>query len=245
MVILASEIEYQPFTDEQLDSFATAAGIEYANTDQVWREDLNEAAKDLLIEYAGSDWPTPSAMRKQLVAVQRDPDKFLQRLNKDAELRSSPVATAILHGTRWTPEQLEKATEFRADFIAGVNREIDRLTKIIAWRKDRKTTGNAGDKVMARFVERLAWVFQEAFAQPANVGLSVPTSSRMRAYDDGPQGPFIAFSRSVTQALENNLPGVLRSSQLSVRLKSMTINSSIFNYFARSDYYRLTTSLKT
>ncbi len=241
-VILPLEVEYQPFTDEQIKSFAEAAGKEFANPDDSWRHDLNEAVRDLLSESALKDWPTPSAMRKQLAAVGRNPDKFIDQLENDAEFRGSSVAIAILHGARWHPAQLARAGEYRDQFIAGVKREIKWLNSIIAERKRRKVTGHGSDVALDRFIDRLAWIYQDAFLQQMNVGLSVPTNSRRTNYDAAPSGPFIRFAQAVMNQIASSLP----ADDLTCKVLRLTAMSgfAVMERMKKSDAYKVAKQLR-
>lgn len=53
--ILPSDIEYRQFSDEQFVGFASAAVLEYQNPDLSWQDDLNDAARDFLFDYAAMD----------------------------------------------------------------------------------------------------------------------------------------------------------------------------------------------
>lgn len=232
-VILPSEVEYQPFTDAQIDSFVKATKAEYTNQDQAWRVDLDDAAKELLIEYARNDWPTPSALRKRLVAVKNNPDEFIRRIANDAELLESPIATAILHGARWRPDQLARAGECRDQFIAGVTREIEWLNLIIKRRKEWKITGHGGDVAMDRFIDQLAGIYQDAFLKPVNEGLSGSGSNT--------NGPFICFSKTVLTTLRANLPSALRDNEVSSKLGQLAMSGkAIYKRLGRSGNYEAT-----
>lgn len=232
-VILPSEVEYQPFTDDQIASFAEEAKFEYANPDQYWRADLDDAAKELLIEYASNDWPTPSSLRKRLFAANNNPDEFIQRLANEAEFRESPEATAILHGTRWRPDQLARAGEYRDQFITGVKREIEWGNLIINRRKDSRITGHSGDAAMDRFIDQLAGIYQDAFCKAVNVGLSGSGSDV--------DGPFIRFSKKVLTTLKMNLPSALQDNEVSSKLGQLAMSGkAIYKRLGRSGNYEAT-----
>lgn len=199
------DIEYQPFTDRQIVSFADAAGIAYSSSNSCWRNDLNEAARDYLFDCFAKRWPTPSKMLKELGSIIKNPDKFLGRL---AEIKTQPVAIAILHGTGWHPDRLDDAAGCRDEFLAGVNREIEFLTRIVARRKDGGMTGNGGNPEFSLLIERLEWVFTKAFGEEVNYGLNGSAHS----------GPFIGFAKSVVLALKDRLSKKLEKTDLPVQL---------------------------
>jgi hypothetical protein len=237
---IPSDIDYKNFTDQQIEAFASAAGIPYANPSLEWVSDLDEAARDLLFDYAAADWPTPSRVLNQLEHVRRDPDAFLKRLEDEPDLRLSPLATAIIHGTKWHPDALVAAAKQRDEFLAGVNREIGFLSQVIKCRKDRRITGNGGKPGVARFIERLTQVFNDAFWCDVNSGLCVPRGG------GSPTGPFISFAKAVVAALELNLPDAMKDSELPAVLRGMAAaaNTAIWSRLTRSDNYNLTRQLK-
>lgn len=233
-MILPSDIRYQPFSDAQCESFARAAGSD-ANGDTFWRDELNNAAHELLIESCADEWPTPSEMVKDLERIAKNPDEFIGRLEVDSGIMDSPVVTAILHGTRWTPDRLATVAAHREEFIAGVAREVAFLRRIVERRKATRICGNRGNAAMAWFVERLAWIFTDAFLKTVNEGLTVP-------YGGGvPKGPFIGFAKAVVSAIESNLHDSLRAGDLPAQLRCIAQDTStaIWNRLTRTDCYAL------
>lgn len=228
-MLYPSDINYVRFSDTQVSLFAQHAESE-CGVNPWWREDLDEAARDLIIGHITQQWDSPSAIIKKLKSITKNPGRFFDQLDSGgAGAISDPVATALRHGTGWTDEQLLDAANHRDEFLQGVGAEIAFLEKIIEWRKAMGRRGNVGNPAMEEFVNRLALVYQDAFLLEPSV-----TTPKGNA----PGGSFVQFSKAVVAAVAGNLSievtkhyPLLRSK---LRQASDNDNSSIFHYLTES-----------
>lgn len=239
-MLFRQSIHYRPFSDEQVSSFETAAGLSYTDSTH-WREDLDFAATDLIIDHYNQKWESPSSILKQLRRIERDPNVLLDSIKDEFNALPMPLSAALCHGTGWTFEQLADAAGDKETFLFGVRKEIHFLSLIIERRKEKKITGNQGQPAFRYFINRLAFIFQDAFLQGANTGLSISYVS----YGTSADGPFIRFAKAVFVALADNLSVAVTSTDpdLVKLLKAMSCNSStsIYQHFSRSEYYELVT----
>ncbi|MFA7268725.1 MAG: hypothetical protein WC073_05225 [Sterolibacterium sp.] len=232
-MIYPSDIDYRPFSDEQVENFAKCAGLEYAN-DRWWRSELDEAARDLVIGHFSQQWSSPSDITKALKRIASNPDSFFMELARSgAGAMTDPVATSLRHGTGWTDDQLLDAANHRDEFIAGVGKELAFLRKIISRRKEMNRSGNSGNPAMSVFLNQVVHVYWRAFGQVANIGLS----------NNGQviSGPFIKFVKSICAAMKENLSVAVRTADASFAtlLNGMVqdTSTSIGRRFTRLDYY--------
>lgn len=232
-MLYPSDISYTTFSDAQVRLFAKCAEAEYKD-DLPWRKELDEAARDLIIGNLSQQWDSPSAILKKLKLIAKNPDRFFGLIAKnDADAMSDPVATALRHGTGWTDEQLLDAAKHRDEFLQGVEREIAFLERLVGRRKAMGKQGHAGDPAMKEFINRLAWVYQDAFLQEAEVAAPVVSGSI--------GGAFVGFAKEVIASIECNLSVAVRQSAPSFceRLNDLANedDTGVWNQFIRSEYY--------
>lgn len=251
-MLYPSDINYAPFTDAQIAAFAQFAGIEYAG-DLRWRDDLDDAARELIIGHFSQQWASPSAIIKELRLIAKNPDRFFKRITRGADDHRDAfvdsVDTSLRHGTGWTDDQLIDAVHHRAEFVAGIEKEVIFLGKI--QRHNRAKLDAAGrrreskpDTAMIEFVNRLAVVYQDAFLNGANDGLTyayATSRTSIKSKDGCVSGPFIKFSKAVLGAVNENLSAAVRREApcLPTMLTRMALvsDTSLWKRFERSDYY--------
>lgn len=233
------DIEYRKFSDEQIVSFAGAAALEYAD-EWHWRDDLDDTARDFIIDHYTQTWHSPSSVIKKLNAINKNPESFFKLIDDyGIDTLPMPLSSALCHGTGWAIDQLRYATNEKELFLVGVEREIQFLCGLIEKRKAIGVRGNKGNPALRDFVNRIAFIFQDAFLQRANAGLSIP-------YGGGvPTGPFLRYAKTVSQCMEQNLSEAVRSTdtKLPSLLKrlAMSGDTSISQHLLRSEYYALVT----
>lgn len=237
-MIQPSDIEYRRFTDEQVQGIVCASGICFSSEHQNWRTTLDDAAKDLLFDLCAKEWPAPSAMLKELRRIESDPDAFLDRIDADEDSSDSPVMALILRPDRHDPFPAE--TDRRARFLNRINDERQKLDRVVANRKAMKLCGHTGSAELQLFIERLTWVFKDAFHQNVNDGLIVPTDG------SSPSGHFIKFAKAALVATADNLSKALQNTIVEKTLRSISIdsNTAVWNRLIKTDSYRLATELK-
>lgn len=244
-MLYPSAIDYVRFSDTQVSLFAQHAKSECGGNPW-WREDLDEAARDLIIGCFAQTWACPSAIINELKLIAKNPDRFFKRITRGAgdhrDAFVDSVDTSLRHGTGWTDNQLLDAANRRDEFLSGVEKEIAFLGRIEAQRKailekaGRKRWSNP-DVAMATFIDRLGFIYQDAFFRGANDGLTVPFGGGNAG------GPFISFAKSIFVEIEKNLSDAVRDGapSLPVLLKRMAqeSDSGLWMRFSRSDYYTL------
>lgn len=250
-MLYPSDINYVPFSDEQIEGFARCADIEYAS-DLWWRDDLNDAARDLIIGHFSQKWDSPSEIVKALTSIAKNPHRFFEQLGSGrAGAIPDPVATALRHGTGWTDEQLLDAANRRDEFLRGVATEIAFLARIEDQRKAMlekagRKRWSSPDMAMIAFVNELAFIYQDAFLSNANEKLTVTYATSMaskKSDASSVSGPFIRFSKAVIAAIGKNLDeAVTRESpdlQGALKRIAMPSDTSLWKRFERSEYIGL------